>query len=93
MTVVQEENLAAVEIKARLVAVEANLGGGLTKVLVGVVALIAGAIKVGYKVVEELIVFIQYKVSELKVSGVTVIVGRVNGIYIKSKIKQSFVFP
>ena len=76
----QEENLAAIEIEVRLVAVKANLGGDLTKVVVGVVILIAGAIGVRCKVEEELVVFIWYKVSKLKVFRVTVIVRRVNGI-------------
>jgi hypothetical protein len=39
------------------VAVEANLGSSLTKVVIEVVILIAGAIKVRLKVMEELIVF------------------------------------
>jgi len=69
------------------VVVEADLGGGLTEVVVGVVALVAGAIEVRREVVEELVVFIWYKVSESKVSRVTVVVGRVNGICIESEIK------
>ncbi len=93
MTVAQGENLAVVEIKVRLVAVEADLGGGLTKVVIGVIVLVISTIEVRYKVIEELIVFIQYKVSKLKVSRVIIVVGRVNGIYIKSEIKQSFIFP
>ena len=55
--------------------------------VIGVVVLVAGAIEIRYEIVEELIVFIRYKVSKLKVSRVTVIVKRVNRIYIKSKIK------
>ena len=55
--------------------------------VVGVVILVTGAIEIRHKIIEELIVFIQYKVSKLKVSRVAVIVGRVNRIYIKSKIK------
>jgi len=64
--------LAAVEIKVYLVAVKADLGGALTKMVVGVIVLIAGAIKI----VEELVVFIGYKASKLEVFGVT-IAGRV----------------
>ena len=41
-------------------AVKANLGGGLTKIVVGVVVLVAGAIKI----IEELVVFIGYKASK-----------------------------
>jgi hypothetical protein len=40
------------------VVVKANLGSSLTEVVIGVVALIASAIKVRLKVVKELIVFI-----------------------------------
>ena len=70
--VVREENLAAVEIEACPVAVEADLGGGLTEIIVEIVALIAGAIEI----IEELIVFMGYKASKLELFGVTV-AGRV----------------
>jgi len=40
------------------VAVEADLGGGLTKVVIGVIVLVISTIEVRYKVIEELIVFI-----------------------------------
>ena len=66
----QEENLAAVEIEVCPVAVEADLGGGSTEMVVGVVALVAGAIEI----VEELVVFVGYKASELEVFGVAVAV-------------------
>ena len=49
-------------------AVKANLGSGLTKIVVGVVILVAGAIKI----VEELIVFIGYKASKLEVFRVAI---------------------
>ena len=39
-------------------AVEADLGGGLTKVVIGVIVLIISAIRVKYKVIEEVVVFI-----------------------------------
>ena len=64
----QKEDLAAVEIEVCLIAVEANLGGGLTKIVIGVVVFIISAIKI----IEELIVFIGYKASKLEVFGVTV---------------------
>ena len=44
------------------------VAGGLTKIVIGVVALIAGAIKI----IEELIVFIGYKASKLEVFRVTI---------------------
>ena len=44
-------------------AVKADLGGGSTKVVIGVVTLFASAIEVGLKVMEELIVFVQLRVS------------------------------
>jgi hypothetical protein len=50
------------------VAVKANLGSSLTKIVIGVVALIASAIKI----IEELIVFIRYKASKLEVFRVTI---------------------
>ena len=49
-------------------AVKANLGSSLTKIVIGVVTLIAGAIKI----IEELIVFIGYKASNLGVFRVTI---------------------
>ena len=49
-------------------AVEANLGGNLTKIIIEVVILIAGAIKI----IEELIVLIKYKASKLEVFRVAV---------------------
>jgi hypothetical protein len=50
------------------VAVKANLGSSLTKIVVGVNILIASAIKI----VEELIVFIGYKASNLEVFRVAI---------------------
>ena len=49
-------------------AVKANLGSGLTKIVIGVVTLIASAIKI----IEELIVFIGYRASKLEVFRVTI---------------------
>ena len=49
-------------------AVKADLGGGLTKIVIGVVIFVTGAIKI----MEELIVFIRYKVSKLEVFKVAV---------------------
>ena len=49
-------------------AVKANLGGGLTKMVIGVVILVASAIKI----IEELIVFIGYKAFKLEVFRVTI---------------------
>ena len=54
----QEENLAVVEIEVESMAVETDLGGGSTEVVVKMVAFVTDTIKVGHKVVEELIVFI-----------------------------------
>ena len=48
--------------------VKADLGGGLTKMVIKVVAFVAGAIEI----VKELVVFMGYKASELKVFGVTI---------------------
>ena len=59
--IIQEEDLAAVEIEVYPVAVKANLGSSSTKIIIGVVTLVADAIKI----VEELIVFIGYKASKL----------------------------
>ena len=64
----QKEDLAAIEIKVYLVAVKADLSGGLTKIVIGVVTFITSTIKI----VEELIIFIRYKASKLKVFGVTI---------------------
>ena len=66
----QEENLAAIKIKVCLVAIKANLGSGSTEIVIGVIALITNIIKI----VEELIIFIGYKASKLKVFRVTVAV-------------------
>ena len=49
-------------------AVKANLGGGLTEIVIKVITFIASAIEI----VEELIMFIKYKVSELEVFRVIV---------------------
>ena len=49
-------------------AVKANLGNSLTKMVIGVVALITSTIKI----MEELVVFIGYKASKLKVFGVII---------------------
>ena len=66
----QEEDLVAVKIKVRPVAVEADLGSSSTEMVVGVVILVASTIEI----VEELVVFIGYKASKLEVFGVTVAV-------------------
>jgi hypothetical protein len=50
------------------VAVKANIGGGLTNIVIGVVALITSTIKI----VKELMVFTRYKASKLKMFGVTI---------------------
>ena len=60
-------------------AVKADLGSNLTEIVVGVVALITNAIKI----MEELVVFIKYKASELKVFRVTVAVAKRVGKSIK----------
>ena len=49
-------------------AVKADLGSSSTKIVVEVVALITSTIKI----IEELIVFMEYKASKLKVFRVTV---------------------
>ena len=49
-------------------AVKANLGSGLTKIVIRVVTLITSAIKI----IGELIMLIQYKVSKLEVSKLKV---------------------
>ena len=53
-------------------AVEANLGSNSTEIVIGVIILITNAIKI----VEELIVFIGYKASKLKVFKVTIAITR-----------------
>ena len=50
----QEENLATIEIKVYLVAVKADLGSGLTEMVIGVVVLVTSAIKI----IGELIVLV-----------------------------------
>ena len=64
----QKENLVTVKIEVCLVTVKANLGGGLTKMVVGVVVFVTGAIEI----IKELVVFMGYKASKLKMFGVTV---------------------
>ena len=51
----QREILAAVEIEVCPVAVEADLGGGSTEVVVGAVALVAGAIEVVAEIAAEVV--------------------------------------
>ena len=51
-------------------AVKANLGNNSTKIVIGVVALITNTIKI----IKELVVFIRYKASKLKIFRVTVAV-------------------
>ena len=53
-------------------AVKINLGNNSTEIVVGVIVLITNAIKI----IEELIVFIGYKASKLKVFRVTIAVTR-----------------
>ena len=60
--------MAAIEIKSYLVAVKADLGGGLAEMVIEIVIFITSAIEI----VEEFIVFIRYKASKLKVFGVAV---------------------
>jgi hypothetical protein len=50
------------------VAVKADLGGGLAKMVIGVVIFITSAIEI----IKELIVFIRYKASKLEVFRVAV---------------------
>ena len=64
----QKEDLAAIEIKGYPVAVKADLGSSLTKIVIGVVTFVTSAIEI----VEELIVFIRYKASKLEIFGVTI---------------------
>ena len=56
MTIVQREILAAIEIEVCLVAVKANLGGGSTKVVVGAVILVVGAIEVVMEIAMEVVI-------------------------------------
>ena len=51
-------------------AVEAKLGSSLTEMVIEVIILITGAIEI----IKELVVFIGYKASKLKVFGVTIAV-------------------
>ena len=64
--------MVAIKIKVCLVAVKTNLGGSLTKIVVGVITLVASAIKI----IKKLIVFIGYKVSKLEVFGVAIAVAK-----------------
>ena len=64
----QEEDLAAIEIKVCLVTVKTNLGSSSIKIVVGVVVLITSIIKI----VKELIVFIKYKAFKLKIFRVAI---------------------
>ena len=66
--VIQKEDLVAIEIKVCLVAVKTNLGGSLTKMVIEVITLVTSAIEI----IKELIIFIGYKASELKIFGVAV---------------------
>ena len=70
--IIQKEDLAAIEIKNYPMAVKANLGSSLTEMVIEVIIFVANAIEI----IEELIVFIRYKASELKVFGV-IIAGKV----------------
>ena len=49
-------------------AVKANLGNGSTKIIIGVVTLITNTIKI----IEKLIVFIEYKASKLEIFRVAI---------------------
>ena len=62
--------MAAIEIKICLVAVKANLGGSLTKMVIKVITLVTSAIEI----IKELIIFIGYKTSKLEIFKVTVTV-------------------
>ena len=66
--IIQKEDLAAIKIKNCLVAVKANLSGGLTKMIIKVVTFITSTIEI----IKELIIFIKYKASELEVFRVTI---------------------
>ena len=52
--------------------VKADLGNNSTEIVIGIVILITSTIKI----VKELIVFIGYKVSKLKIFGVTITVAK-----------------
>ena len=60
-------------------AVKADLDNSLTEIVIGVIALITNAIKI----IEELVVFIRYKASKLKVFRVTI------AITIAKKVRKS----
>jgi hypothetical protein len=64
----QKEDLAVIEIEGCPVVVKANLGGGLAKIVVGVIIFITSVIKI----MEELVVFIKYKASKLEVFRVAI---------------------
>ena len=64
-------------------AVKANLGNSLTKIVIGVITLITSTIKI----IEELIIFIKYKVSKLEVFKITITITKRVGKGIKI-IKQ-----
>ena len=53
-------------------AVKADLGSNLTEIVIGVVTLVTNTIKI----VEELVIFIKYKVSKLEVFRVTVTIAK-----------------
>ena len=53
-------------------AVEANLSSGSTEMVIGVVILVINTIKI----IEELVVFIGYKASKLKVFKVAIAIAR-----------------
>ena len=71
--------MAAVKIKGYLVAVKADLSSGLAKMVIEVVMFITSAIEI----IEELIVFIGYKMSKLKIFRVTITVTRRGGKSVK----------
>ena len=75
----QKEDLAAIEIKVCLVAIKANLSGGSTKMVIKVIALIISTIEI----IEEFIIFIGYKASELEIFKVTIAITRRVGKSIK----------
>ena len=66
--IIQEKDLAAIEIKNYPVTVKANLGSSLTKIVIKIVTFVASAIKI----IKKLIVFIKYKASKLEIFGVTI---------------------
>ena len=51
-------------------AVKADLGNSLTKIVIGVVILIASATKIRYKVIEQLVISIQLRVSKVVIKRV-----------------------